>query len=106
MAVVFPTVGRWYRRPNNSLFEVVAVDEQDGTVEIQHFDGTVEEIDFENWPDLLLERVAPPEDWSGAMDVDREDELHDTDGLLAVDWADPLEFLDRDRGFDFDELPD
>ncbi len=42
MAVQFPVIGNWFRRPNGSLFEVVAVDEDDGTVEIQFFDGNCE----------------------------------------------------------------
>ena len=32
-----------------SLFEVVAFDDDDGTIEIQYFDGTVEEMDIEDW---------------------------------------------------------
>ncbi len=46
MAVSYPVIGNWYRRSNGSLFEVVAVDEQDGTVELQYFDGTIDELDL------------------------------------------------------------
>ncbi|MCH9005745.1 MAG: hypothetical protein IH838_10700, partial [Proteobacteria bacterium] len=54
MAVQFPIIGNWFRRPNGTLFEVVAVDEDDGTVEIQQFDGTIGEEEIEHWPQLLL----------------------------------------------------
>ena len=65
MAVEYPLIGSWYRHPNGSLFEVVAVDEEDGTVELQHFDGTLDEVDLETWPALLIESVGAPEDVSG-----------------------------------------
>lgn len=106
MAVVFPTIGRWYRKTNDQMFEVVAVDQADGTIEVQHFDGTIEEIDFETWPSLLIERAAPPEDWSGALDVAREDEIDDVDGQLPHDWSDPLEVLERDHNYDVELVPD
>ena len=54
MAVLVPVIGHWFRRPNGTLFEVVAVDEDGGTIEIQQFDGTIDEFDFESWPDMLL----------------------------------------------------
>ena len=47
MAVVYPVIGKWFRRPNGNMFEVVAVDEDDHTIEIQHFDATIEEVDLE-----------------------------------------------------------
>ena len=27
MAVLYPVIGQWFRRPNGTLFEVVAIDE-------------------------------------------------------------------------------
>jgi hypothetical protein len=57
-------------------FEVVALDEDDGTVEIQYFDGTVEEMDVEDWEtqwdDGALESAEAPEDWTGSVDVESE----------------------------------
>ena len=72
MAVKYPVIGHWFRRPNGVLFEVVAIDEQDSTIEIQQFDGTIDEVDLEAWTDLLLVEVRAPEDWSGAIDMDPE----------------------------------
>ena len=37
-----PVVGQWYARPGGDSFEVVAIDRDDGTIEIQYFDGTIE----------------------------------------------------------------
>ena len=43
-----PIVGNWYsHRDKGALFQVVALDEQAGTVEIQEFDGGLDEIDLD-----------------------------------------------------------
>ena len=56
MAIKYPVIGQWFSRPNGTMFEVVAVDEAGATVEIQLFDGTIDEIEIERWPELLLRR--------------------------------------------------
>ena len=95
MAVAYPVIGSWYRRANGALFEVVAVDEDDRTIELQFFDGTIDEVEFEAWQQLLLEKVDAPEDWSGSVDMDPEDFI-DTDGKGNPDGvSQPLDFLDR-----------
>ena len=85
MNLIKPVVGQWYRGGTDELFEVVAIDDQDETIEIQYFDGSVTEVDFEAWNDQLrdelLEAADAPEDWSGAIDVESEDldrEFEDT----------------------------
>ena len=95
MAVAFPVIGTWYRRSNGTLFEVVAVDMDDQTVEVQYFDGTIDEFDFEHWPRLLIEPVGAPEDWSGSMDMDPEDFVSTEPGEMPSGFHDPLAFLDR-----------
>ena len=47
MAVQNPVIGSWFTRSNGSLFKVVAVDEDDGTVDIQFYDGTMGEMEIE-----------------------------------------------------------
>lgn len=78
MTVPQPGIGSWYRLGGGETFEVVAVDEDDGTIELQYFDGTVEEMDIEDWEaqweDGTLEAAEPPEDWSGSVDVEPEEE--------------------------------
>jgi hypothetical protein len=73
-----PIIGHWYRIQGSDSFEVVAIDEDDGTIELQYFDGTVEEMDVEDWQAEKeagsLEEVEPPEDWTGSVDVDPEDD--------------------------------
>jgi hypothetical protein len=78
MATPQPAIGDWYRLSGGALFEVVALDDHDGTIEIQYFDGTVEEMDIEDWvtqwEDGALETAEAPEDWSGSVDVEDTDE--------------------------------
>ena len=73
-----PRIGDWYRSNGGELFEVVAVDEDDGTIDIQYFDGTVEEMEREDWEaqweEGQIEAAEPPEDWSGSVDVEAGDE--------------------------------
>jgi len=97
MAVSYPTIGRWFRRPNGVMLEVVAVDEAGGTVEVQFYDGTIDEVDLENWPALLTVEASAPEDWSGSVDMDPEDYIgnDNADDDIPTGFFDPLAFLDR-----------
>ena len=74
-----PTIGNWYRIQGGDSFEVVAIDDDDGTIELQYFDGTVEEMDIEDWEaqweDGALETGEAPEDWTGSVDVEPEDDV-------------------------------
>ncbi len=95
MAEAYPGIRQWYRRPNGTTFEVVAVDESAGTIEIQQFDGTVDETDLESWLDWLTVEVSAPEDWSGSVDMDPEDVFSTNNEALPQGYYDPLDFLDR-----------
>jgi len=90
MNVIKPVVGQRYRGGTSELFEVVAIDEDDETIEIQYFDGTVNEIDFEAWNEQLLDGLIDmadaPEDWSGAIDVEAED-LGDLEDTAQPTWS-------------------
>jgi len=78
MAAPQPDIGNWYRMKGGDLFEVVAFDNEDGTIEIQYFDGTIEEMDVEDWQgqweEGALEAAEAPEDWTGSVDVEPEAE--------------------------------
>ncbi len=93
MHAMKPSVGQWYRGVTNELFEVVALDDEDQTIEIQYFDGTVAEMDFETWNDQLLDRMLDaadaPEDWSGAVDVESEDLHREFEDTGRTVWSSP-----------------
>ncbi len=57
-----PTVGQWYEDlENEETFQVLKVDEDKETVEIQHLDGDIEEFDVDGWAELDLELAEEPE---------------------------------------------
>ena len=95
MNIQYPLIGHWFSRPNGSLFEVVALDEDDGTIEIQQFDGTIGEVDAENWPQMLLVEVRAPDDWSGSVDMDPDDYVGLSGSEMPNGYHDPLAFLDK-----------
>ena len=93
MAVSYPVIGKWFRRPNGNMFEVVAVDEQDHTIEIQHFDATIEEVDLESWAELLTVEISAPEDWSGSVDMDPDDYVGRKEDEVPPGFHEIFEFL-------------
>ena len=100
-----PVVGDWYRRMDGALFEVVAIDRDDSTVEVQHFVGTLEEFDLESWGEQQFEEAGAPEDWSGSVDVEPEDIESDRDISATAVWTDPLTSLDRAETSGYSEWP-
>ena len=78
-----PTVGQWYEDlENEETFQVLKVDEDKETVEIQHLDGDIEEFDVDGWAELDLELTEEPEGWSGSKaEKDEDDEEEDDE-----DW--------------------
>ena len=99
-----PTIGSWYRIQGGESFEVVAFDEDDGTIELQYFDGTVEEMDMEDWQtqweEGALEAAEAPEDWSGSVDVDpeqdapRNSDSYGTDTELRASGLDNIDLFE------------
>src|SRR6185295_19239751 len=86
-----PIVGNWYsHRDKGALFQVVALDEEAGTIEIQEYDGDLDEIDLEEWPALPVDTAAQPEDWGGPVDDVEPDEFGYTDLAQEQDGNVPL----------------
>jgi hypothetical protein len=105
-----PIVQNWYQfLDKGQKFKVVAVDEDSGYIEIQHYDGDVEEIDMDVWDELDIELIEPPEDWSGPVDyVERDDMGYTETGMSQEDWSTSLrEVYSKEEslgGEDLDEL--
>ena len=88
------SVGEWYKS-DGEPFEIVGVDAKAEIVLVQYFDGTLEEIEFEAWTDLSARPVPPPEDYSGALDMERGDYGLETDDSAGSSrWDNPLDLLD------------
>lgn len=87
-----PLVEKWYRDLiEDHIFKVIAVDLDDETIEIQYFEGEIEELDLDTWKSLMLVPVPAPEDWSGPFDDLVTDDMGDTDTPMhPQNWSDPL----------------
>ncbi len=70
-----PIEGNWYHHlDKNQDFMVVDVSERAGTVDIQYFDGDITELEMEEWQEMDLEEIEPPEDWTGPLgDLESDD---------------------------------
>lgn len=104
MTLPTPIVGDWYLDRNGELFEVVAIDNDDHTIEVQHFDGALEEFDNDEWLALVPRPADAPEDWTGSLDVDPEDHDEEAELNTAPAWLGSGQ-LDRDEASGFSEVP-
>jgi len=86
-------IGQWYARwDKGEIFQVTGCDKEAGTIEIQTFDGDLDEIEDESWRVLPLGLAEPPEDWTGPVDdVERDDLGYSETEMSGADWAEPLE---------------
>lgn len=104
MSDVDPIIGNWYRnQETGNDFEVVALDEDAQTIEIQYFDGELEELDLDAWYELPIESIEAPEDWSGPFDEMESDDLgydKDEDAVKDEDDVSDEEDLLADRDED------
>jgi hypothetical protein len=106
MAKPAPVIGQWYRRTGGESFEVVAIDRDDRTIEIQYFDGTVEEIEVDEWLEDEIEACEAPEDWTGSVDVEPEDteNEYEVEPAGSANRSDAMSFVDRGEAGGFAEV--
>jgi hypothetical protein len=96
-----PVVGTWYWDVEHSIqFEIVATDEGESlnlaSIEIQYFDGELEEIDSSTWFTMKVVSIAAPKDWSGPFEIDKDQfpELYE-DFHPYTPWINPIDNLDN-----------
>lgn len=77
-----PRVNDWYRDAEDRLFRVVAVNDGDQTIEVQMQDGTIEEMDLDDWFEVGLEAAEEPDDWSAQFDDLERDEVEEADSAM------------------------
>jgi hypothetical protein len=90
-----PVLNNWYRHLDKGQeFCVVAIDEAEGIVEIQYFDGSIEAVERDAWDELEIETAEEPENWSGALDIAETDDLgEEVTDTTSEDWRAPQEEL-------------
>lgn len=93
-----PEINTWYRDPLGKTFQVVAIDENEMTVELQYFDGEVEGLPLSAWYGIEHEAIDAPEDWTGPFDDLLRDDLGDTGlAMHPEDWNGPWDALEREH---------
>jgi len=103
-----PEIGQWYlHQDKGEMFLVTGYDDGARTIEIQNFDGDVDEIEAATWSTMPIERAEQPEDWTGPLDDVEVDDLgvSETD-MSAADWAEPLQSFEPQKEAWEDETPD
>lgn len=93
-----PDIGCWYKdQEYGYIFEVVATDISQNSIEIQHFSGEIEELDMESWFERDIRVIPPPEDYSGPYELSREDLGYSDDAFRPEDWSGPLSDIEPDE---------
>ena len=87
-------VGDWFRTVEGEKLEVVAYDRDEGVIEVQFYDGTIEEYDHDDWEELEVKPTVPPEDWAGSYDVSKDDYGVDLDKPAGDSHTNPLDHLE------------
>jgi len=86
-----PLEDQWYAFiDKGQRFFIVAIDEDGSTIEVQHFDGDLEEYSFDDWRELGVELSEAPENWDGALDLGELDDLGtEITDTNQEDWSEP-----------------
>ncbi len=93
-----PVTGEWYLHTDKGQsFRVLGVEREEDLIEIQHFDGDLEELGFGEWFALDLERAAQPEDWTGPIDDIEIDDLDSDTPMSEKDWRVSVDTNKRDE---------
>ena len=89
-----PRINDWYRSTEDEMFRVVALNDGDHTIEVQMQDGDIQELDDEDWPELVMESMEEPDDWSVGFDNLEPDEIEEADSAMRpIRHRNPLDDL-------------
>jgi hypothetical protein len=85
-------IGQWYQHlDKGEMFVVTGIDDRSGAIEIQTFDGDLDEIEANAWNALPLEFAEASEDETGPLDMDPEDLGYSETEMTARDWNESLQ---------------
>ncbi|NQV68703.1 MAG: hypothetical protein HQ498_01625 [Pseudohongiella sp.] len=97
MNTLIPEVSVWYQDVvSGNLFEIVAYDEDSGTVEYQMLDGELGEYDITIWEQLYLNTAEPPEDWRGPFELNPEDRAYSDQTMIPENFSGALSDIEPD----------
>ena len=89
-----PVIGNWYQNVRDEeVFEIVAINESDKTIDIQFTDGRIDELDYADWQSTPLVACAAPNDWQEILateaDLNPFDETREpVDPWILIDGLD------------------
>ncbi|MCV6615000.1 MAG: hypothetical protein OIF35_08480 [Cellvibrionaceae bacterium] len=105
MASQLPIIGDWYNDlAMGQIFEVVAIDDQASTIEIQYVDGGLSEYDYESWGQLAIGPAEAPEDASAGYEMSQEDSYLGDEIMVPNSGTDPLGSIEPESFADFDDF--
>lgn len=85
IALCNPEIGSWYRDIENCVFEVVALDDSEDTIEVQYVNGDVTEYDRESWDLLCVNLISNP-----GVGIDYYEEIIDentfSEKMKPISW--------------------
>jgi hypothetical protein len=94
---IFAREAEWYKDYLDRLLQFILYKEDDDYIEVQLFDGDVTEFDLDSWNSLEIERIEPPEYWSGPYDDLVTDDMGNTEKLMhPTDWNGPADEMDQE----------
>ncbi|MEM8491164.1 MAG: DUF6763 family protein [Pseudomonadota bacterium] len=97
MSDFYPKIGRWYQDlETRALFEIVAHDREESTVQVQFLDGEIADFDVETWAELQLVAAAAPEDWRTAYELDESDAVDPDAVFHPTQWVSPVTEMEPD----------
>lgn len=91
MNKVLPEVSSWYQElTSGALFEVVAIDELNNTIEYQLLDGELGEYDLSTWRLLTVNKAEAPEDWRTPFELNSEDQAYSDQVFVPENFSGAL----------------
>ncbi|SDZ79207.1 DUF6763 family protein [Microbulbifer marinus] len=99
-----PEIGNWFEDlESGQLFEVVAIDELQQTVEVQYLDGTLDEFELSHWQALPVIGAAPPEDSNVAYGMTAAEQDPNTSETEFSKGLSPLDTMEGESFSGTDE---
>ncbi len=97
MNKILPEVSVWYQELiSGALFEVVAIDKLNSTIEYQLLDGEVREYDLSTWSQLFISEAEAPEDWPTPFELNREDQIYSDQVFVPENFSGALLDIEPD----------
>tara|TARA_B110000858_G_scaffold194792_2_gene249883 strand:+ start:10560 stop:10886 length:327 start_codon:yes stop_codon:yes gene_type:complete len=97
MNKILPEVSSWYQElASGALFEVVATDERNNTIEYQLLDGELGEYDLSTWRLLTISKAEAPEDWRAPFELNNEDQAYSDQVLVPENLSGALLDIEPD----------